>query len=148
MGKISCDKHNPFYNTAEMHHLPTHYVNIYCSISIKVQLVNVNGCHVFLHGWIQWPPLALYAIPCQMPCCDRCSLTATTRNRILVGRFSLYCHTTSTCLSEGMDQHHKVGGINSGAAFISSNYNAERTPGKLLTLFHIQRAWPIVAISM
>ena len=42
----------------------------------------------FLHGEIQWHTFASYELPCR---------TATTCNRMLVGRFSLYCCTTTIC---------------------------------------------------
>jgi len=43
-------------------------------------------------------------------------MTTTKCNGILVERFSLYCHTTT---SDIVDQQNKVGGITFGAALIS-----------------------------
>jgi len=38
-----------------------------------------------------------------------------------VGRFSLYCHTTS---SDAVGQHHKTGGIPFGLAFIYEKHTS------------------------
>ena len=45
----------------------------------------------FLHGGLQWYTFASYTLPCKTVIC----CTATKCTGILVGRFSLYCHTTN-----------------------------------------------------
>ena len=83
--------------------------------------MNVSGCHFFLmegfgdtallhmhfhvrHNPVRLPPAAI--------CC-----TATKCNGILVGRFSLYCHTTNICFwCHGPTA--KIGGINFGAVIL------------------------------
>ena len=42
-----------------------------CFVSINIQqvLVNISGCHFFLHEGIQWHTFASYALPCQTLLC-------------------------------------------------------------------------------
>jgi len=62
--------------TAETHHPPPHCAHVHCLISINVQLVavNVNGCHLFPHGGIQWCTIASYTFPCRTLFCQTASL--------------------------------------------------------------------------
>ena len=55
----------------------------------------------FLHGRIQWHTFASYTLLFQMPFCQTASLMSCVtwqQNRMLMGRFSLYCRTTNICL--------------------------------------------------
>ena len=56
-------KHTTYCLTVSMlHHLD--------SINIQQVLMNVNGCHFFLHGGIQFHIFASCALPCQTPFCQ------------------------------------------------------------------------------
>ena len=90
--------------TAETHHPPPHCAHFHClgSINIQQASMNVNGCHVF--AWRNSKTYLCFtcismsdAIGSDCPSAAICH-TATTRNRLSVGRFNLYCHTTDVCL--------------------------------------------------
>lgn len=51
------------------HHPPPHCAHIHCLVSVKLQqrLMNVSGCHFFLHGGIQWDTFVSYILSCQTP---------------------------------------------------------------------------------
>ena len=86
--------------------------------------VSINECQWLpfsLHGGIHWQTFASYTLPCQMSFLSDCPSatichTATTQNRILVGRFKLYCHITSA--SDVVSQQNQIGGINFRATLI------------------------------
>ena len=88
--------------TAEMYHPLPHSAHIHCLGSINVQQVSINnnGCHFFRRG-IQFPTFISYALPCQTPFSQTAPLLPSVTpqqnvmNRILTGRFSLYCHITN-----------------------------------------------------
>ena len=80
----------------------------------------------FPRGGIQWHTFPSYTLPCQTPLCQTAPLLPSVTqqkkcNRILVGRFSLYCHTTNM-----LHWHHgptsKIGGITFRVVLI--NYNS------------------------
>ena len=62
--------------TAEMHHpLPLcAHINSVVSINVQQALMNVSGCHFFLHGGIQSRTLVLYALLWHMPFCQTAPL--------------------------------------------------------------------------
>ena len=55
--------------TAETHRPLPHCPHIHCLVSLNVQqvLMDVNRCHFFPQGGIQWRTFASYSLPCQMP---------------------------------------------------------------------------------
>ena len=86
------------------HHLTAH---IHCLVLINFHQasVNVSRCHFFPRGGVQWRTFALCPLPCQVPLCQSAPLLPSASwqwcNGILVGRFNLYCHTTTICLWHG-----------------------------------------------
>jgi len=66
-----------------------HCAHIHCLVSINVRQasVNVSGCH--FSTWRN-SVMHLFSI-----CSSMSDITASTCNRILVGRFDLSCHTTN-----------------------------------------------------
>lgn len=81
---------------------------------------------VFLHGGIQWFTFASPALACQKLFCENVTLLpAVTQqqkhNRILLGRFKLYCHITSIHLwCCGPKGQIIRGGITFRAAFVET----------------------------
>jgi len=86
------------------HHPLPHYAHIHCLDSTKMQQVsmNVSGCHFsawrnlvthlcFIHTSMS--DIILTGCPSATIC-----HTATKCHGIVVGMFSLYCHTTTICL--------------------------------------------------
>ena len=74
-------------------------------VGLNKHSASISECQwvpFFLHGGIRFHPFAPYTLPCQTPLSDcpsaACCHTATKCNRTLVGRFSSYCHTTSSHL--------------------------------------------------
>ena len=96
----------PAVAPGETHHPQPHGAHVHCWVFISTQQVSVNvsGCHFFLRGGIQFCTFALYALPCQMPCCQTvpllpsCCCYPQQQHGILVGRFNLYCHIDNVCL--------------------------------------------------
>jgi len=90
-----------------------HCAHIHCLVSINVQqvLMNVNGCN-----FSAWRNLITHlcfirtsmsdTMLSECPSAAICHM-ATTRNRILLRRFSLYCHTTNICLSHSIQTWKK-----------------------------------------
>ena len=103
-----------------MHHPPPHCPNIHCLVSINIQQVPMGAIfstwrnsvppHCFIHTAMS------DAILSDCPSAAICH-TATTCNGILVGRFSLCCHP-STSAYDLVGRHNKLGGITFRAAFI------------------------------
>ena len=83
---------------------PPHSAHIYCLLSIHAQQASmrVDGCHFLLIEESNSTPSPAI---CHM---------ATKCNGILVGRFNLYCPSTSDVIG----QYNKIGSISSGEAFI------------------------------
>lgn len=79
--------------TTGMHHPLPCCAHTQCMVSMYVQtvLMNVSGCHCFLHRGIQLHPSVLYVLPLLS------SVTQQQKkcNGILVGRFNTYCFTTN-----------------------------------------------------
>jgi len=62
--------------TAETRHSPPHCAPIHCLLSTAIQqaLMNVSGCHFFLHGGIQIHSCVPYMLLCQMMFCQTAPL--------------------------------------------------------------------------
>ena len=101
-----------------------HWADIYRLISIKFQqaLMNVNGCHFFLHGGIQFHTFASYALPCQSPFCQTASLLPSiTRQQLVMGYWWKSSSSTSTppaSTSDVVGWHNNIGGITSRAVLV------------------------------
>ena len=75
--------------------------HIHCLVATNIQqvLVNVSGCHFFLHGGVHWHTCASYALLSNafVSECHSAAIChmAMICNGILVGRFNLFCHDTN-----------------------------------------------------
>uniref|UniRef100_A0A8C2TLL4 Uncharacterized protein n=1 Tax=Coturnix japonica TaxID=93934 RepID=A0A8C2TLL4_COTJA len=107
----------------------THHLNsIYCLVSINIHQapMTVNGCH-FFSTWRNSVPLLCFILTSTsdtiLSGCPSAAIchTATTCNGIVVGRFSL-CWHQSTSASDLVGHHNKLGGITFRAAFICIKY--------------------------
>ena len=81
--------------TAETHHPLPHCACVHCLVSVTM---NVNRCH-FFSAYLY--TFTSYTLPCQMLFCQTAPLLSSVtwqQHGIVVGRFSLYCHTTTICL--------------------------------------------------
>ena len=91
-------------DTAGTHLSLPHCAHIHCWVSINVQQVSmdVSGCYFFCMEKFNSTPLLhmhFHSDAILSDCSSAAiSHTATKCNGILVGRFSLYCHTTIMCL--------------------------------------------------
>ena len=103
--KICTTRGHPTVITAEYHYpLPLHWAHVLCLVSRNIQqaLMNVNRCHFFLMEEFSDKPLLqthshVRRRSIRAPLC--CHLSKATKcNRISVGRFNYYCHTTNICL--------------------------------------------------
>jgi len=109
---------------AETFHSAPHcaYIRFLVSINIQQVSVNVNRCHFFLYGGLQWCTFALHVLPCQTPFCPTIPLlpSATQQQNIMECWWESSACTaiplTSTCDIVG--QHSKIGGITFGAALL------------------------------
>lgn len=100
--KICASQGDPV-TTAETHHPLPPCAHKHCMGFVNFQqvLMNVRGV-IFFHLKEFSDSFVSSALPCQTPF-DQTptllpSVTATTHNGILVGRFNLYCHPTNICL--------------------------------------------------
>ena len=76
-------------------------------------LMNVNGCHFFSHGWIQWHTFASYTLPYQTPFCQTAPLLPSVTLQLNVTEY-WWEGSTSPAIpppsaSDIMGQHHKTG---------------------------------------
>ena len=75
---------------------------LFISINIQQAPMNVDGCHFFQHGGIQFHTFASYTSVPDNILSDCLSVAichiVTKHNGILAIRFSLYCNTTNICL--------------------------------------------------
>ena len=101
-----------------------HSADIHCLISINVQKVsmNVNECHFFPHGRIQWHTFVSYALPCQTPFCQTAPLLPSVTWQQHVTQY-LWEGPTSTAIAptfllDIVGTHNKIGSITFGATLV------------------------------
>lgn len=104
---------------AELHHSPPHCVHICCLVSINIQEapMNINECHFFLHGEIQWQSFALYASLYQtVPLLPAVTLQQNAMEYWWVPSTSIDIPPTFTLDNAG--HHNTIGVITFGALLI------------------------------
>lgn len=100
-----------------------HCACIHCFFSINIQqaLININGCHFFLHGLLKFHTFATSALPCQTPLYQSAPLLQfvtwqqNVRECCLKDSFSIAILLTDLrCCS----QYNSIGGIAFRAALV------------------------------
>ena len=100
-----CDSHcQGNLATDETHKPQSHWADIYCLVSnIEQVSMDVNECNFFSVSWNSTTHLCFIFTSMSDTILSNCLSSAichtvTKFNRILVEKFSLYCHVTNICL--------------------------------------------------